>query len=730
MAVKKIHFSSEGLECQTRKKPGNWHKFKEDVEKTIFNILSASVITAIVSTVYLNSSWAGELPSLKPLAESGQRIGFIVTSGILLCLGVWKGRTAIFGLMVLAASGLWRIIGRKVKGHKSDNAWKKANDKTKKAQLPGVPVDLLPAVDMRSVANGQSYARNLPAAFRRVGIDKPLPVRKIQDGPAASCITLDLPDGLRLSKVEGLKDDLQAALGIKSLQIGPGEFAGSVALTIAHQKKAPVVLRQGLEHPNWAKSVSKMELPICLGVDVVGNPIYIDLARAPHMLVAGTTGSGKSWWLNQAILTWAMSKEPGELKFYMIDPKKVEFTIFRELPHTRFVATATEESVGVLNFLCEEMDKRFDMFSQAGVKNLAGWNRKNSQERLPYIIVVIDELADLMAVAKKDIETNIQRLGQKARAAGIHLVVATQRPSVDVLSGVIKANLPWRVCFMLRSSADYTTVFGGETPAATLTGQGDGVVMIDGLPAFQRFQSPAIALTDEEQEKVIEDVANWWKRQKNRQYGEGRGERASVVVKQERHISGGTEDGQDEGETPVIRPFVEPTRPKKSPEPIDLKRFDNKEDDIVFDQRKRIRPRFIGDTSLIEESMISKDQEELDSGLVFSCAEVDYQEETKGKQVDYRFKDSLGESESSHQNRTLEKLKDLIAEMAIEGKEYLPSTRDLREQFGWGYTYIVDGLKQLQDEGWITREGAGRAQKTRIMISKTASMQWKHISDA
>lgn len=357
---------------------------------------------------------------------------------------------------------------------------------------------------------GQVIAQRIGNALLSLELTKdPAPIREITDGPTASRITISLPPGVRLSRIESATRDLQAAIGAPSLQIHAGMEANTAAFIVTHRKKQPVVLRQILETPDFKQALKKRGLPVPIGVNEIGTPVLTDMTRVAHILVAGATGAGKSWWLNQLLVTWALYYGPDELRLLLVDPKQVELAQYTDFPHTLMVAKTPKEAVTALKALTVEMDHRYKTFAAAGVRNIAGY-RKSTGAQMPFIACVIDELADLMVLAKKEVEPVLQRLAQLGRACGIHLVVATQRPSVDVVTGVIKANLPTRVVFRLPKQSDYMTVLD-EDPRVVLTGKGDGLAAIEGEFGLIRFQSAGIGVNDEQADQTIDRVKAYYR---------------------------------------------------------------------------------------------------------------------------------------------------------------------------------------------------------------------------
>jgi S-DNA-T family DNA segregation ATPase FtsK/SpoIIIE len=267
-----------------------------------------------------------------------------------------------------------------------------------------------------------------------------------------------------------------------------------------------VALRTVMESDAFAKL--KGPLPIALGQDVAGNPIAVDLAYMPHLLIAGATGSGKSVCVNSIISSLLCSRTPAEVQFIMIDPKMVELTLYNGIPHLRApVVIELERVVGVLNWATREMDDRYKLFNKARARNVAAYNQMllaKGEKALPYVVLVIDELADLMMVAPDEVERAICRIAQMARATGIHLVIATQRPSVDVVTGLIKANFPARISFSVTSQVDSRVIIDGPG-ADKLLGRGDMLLMTPDSSKLQRLQGCFVS------DKELSALVRYWK---------------------------------------------------------------------------------------------------------------------------------------------------------------------------------------------------------------------------
>ena len=353
----------------------------------------------------------------------------------------------------------------------------------------------------------------------------PVTVLGAYAGPVITRFEIEPALGVRGAQIVNLMKDLARALGLTSIRVVetiPGKTC--MGLELPNPKRQMIRLAEIIQSEAYARSAS--HLTLAMGKDITGIPVATDLARAPHMLVAGTTGSGKSVAINAMILSLLYKATPDEVRLIMIDPKMLELSVYDGIPHLLApVVTDMKLAAHALSWCVAEMDKRYRLMSALGVRNLAGYNQKIDDgiaaekyvknpfsltpdapeplERLPMIVVVIDELADLMMVAGKKIEELIARLAQKARAAGIHLILATQRPSVDVITGLIKANIPTRVAFQVSSKIDSRTVLD-QMGAETLLGHGDMLFLPPGSGYPQRVHGAFVS--DEEVHRVVEHL--------------------------------------------------------------------------------------------------------------------------------------------------------------------------------------------------------------------------------
>jgi len=309
--------------------------------------------------------------------------------------------------------------------------------------------------------------------------------------------------GVRVESIASLDKNIALTMSANAVRIQapiPGE--NYVGIEIPNRNTNALTLRGSFETDTWRNSTA--EIPLTLGVDIAGRHILCDLARAPHALIAGATGSGKSVCISNLILSLIYRFRPDELELVLIDPKIVEFAIYRGLPHLIHpVVTEPKQACQALKWLVREMERRYQILAEKSVRNLAGYNAKAAKEgfpRLPYIVLIIDELADLMMTAPDDIENSIARLAQMSRAVGIHTVLATQRPSVNVITGIIKANYPTRMAFQVSSQVDSRTIIDGKG-AESLQGRGDMLYSPPGIGRLQRLQAPFV--DDDEIEKIV-----------------------------------------------------------------------------------------------------------------------------------------------------------------------------------------------------------------------------------
>ena len=299
-------------------------------------------------------------------------------------------------------------------------------------------------------------------------------------GPVITSYEFEPAAGVKVSQVVNLSDDLALAMKAAAVRIiGPIPGRGTVAVEVPNPETATVYLREILVSAEFVEA--KGRLPLALGKDTTGNPVVSDLAAMPHLLIAGSTGSGKSVGLNTMICSLLYKATPAEVRFLLIDPKRLELGIYEGIPHLLApVVTDAKEASARLKWIVGKMDERYKQLQAQAVRNIEGYNREvPAEEKLPYWVVVVDELADLMMVSAGEVQNSLVRLAQIARAVGIHLIVATQRPSVDVVTGLIKANFPTRIAFQVASKVDSRTVLDGNG-AEQLLGRGDMIFLPPG----------------------------------------------------------------------------------------------------------------------------------------------------------------------------------------------------------------------------------------------------------
>ena len=371
------------------------------------------------------------------------------------------------------------------------------------------PVELLSLSNNKGIKGGAKAltdtATKLQKTLYSFGVSAK--VDNVSVGPAITRYELKPAEGVRVSKIANLADDIALNLAAETIRIEapiPGKQA--VGIEVPNKEKQAVHLRDVLETEEFEDSKSK--LTVALGKDVAGNVQLADIAKMPHVLIAGSTGSGKSVCINTIITSIIYKAKPSEVKLVMVDPKVVELSVYNGIPHLLIpVVTDPKKAAGALAWAVQEMDNRYNLFAQKGVRDLAGYNKavEHDEElgKLPQIVIIVDELADLMMVAAKEVEESICRLAQKARAAGMHLVIATQRPSVDVITGLIKANVPSRIAFAVSSQVDSRTILD-SVGAEKLLGKGDMLFFPAGASKPSRVQGAFVS--DDEVEKIVDFV--------------------------------------------------------------------------------------------------------------------------------------------------------------------------------------------------------------------------------
>ncbi len=375
-------------------------------------------------------------------------------------------------------------------------------------------------------------------------------------GPAVTQYEMEIKAGTKVSKILSLNREIALSLAAKDVRIqAPIPGKRTVGIEIPNKSISMVTVREIIDA--IPKSMDESKLMVTLGKNIMGKPIYCEINKTPHLLVAGSTGSGKSVCINSIIVSILMRAKPDEVKFVLVDPKKVELSMYNGVPHLLIpVVTDPRKANIALKKIVAEMEKRYDLFEASGTKNIAGYNlyleKKNENlpdsekiKKLPYIVVIIDELADLMLVAAKEVEDSIMRITQMARAAGIHLIVATQRPSTDVITGVVKANIPSRISFAVSSSIDSRTILD-MTGAEKLLGKGDMLFLPQGENTPIRVQGTFIS--DEDIKKVVDYTIS----QQKARYDE-----TLLMDEEEMKATSMVDDSKEDYDDPLYNEIVE-----------------------------------------------------------------------------------------------------------------------------------------------------------------------------
>ena len=507
--------------------------YTEQLTPSLFTTVGALLFTLTLTGI-IHSFGTGDLHQLAIQGGGGGMLGYFIYQGIGSTFGAAFGRLILFVLMLISlillfepllapllqkpgeedapSNDLVPLEGGQVKvmGEIQANppAAKFTMPRITRTEMPEMlggskkplpvlirtanwmypPLDLLTKMDAKPQAgNIQRRAEIIKKTLADFGIDVTMGAAFV--GPTVTQYTLKPSEGVRLNQITARRDDLALALAAQSLRVeAPIPGKGLVGVELPNEKKAGVGLRELLESDVFKHVGSKLTL--ALGRDAAGAPAVADLARMPHALIAGSTGSGKSVAINSIILTLLMNNSPEELRMILVDPKRVELTNYNGLPHLLTpVITEAKDTISALGWAVREMERRYKVFASLGKRNIDQYNQEPDlgEGKMPFIVIVIDELADLMIVAAKEVENSIVRLAQMARAVGIHLIVATQRPSVDVITGLIKANIPTRVAFAVASQIDSRTILD-VAGAEKLLGQGDMLYVSTEVPQPRRVQ--------------------------------------------------------------------------------------------------------------------------------------------------------------------------------------------------------------------------------------------------
>ncbi len=400
------------------------------------------------------------------------------------------------------------VASRKAPPNKSAKIMKKPDWKSKGVRID-LPIDLLKQEDSKaSGGNLEQNASIIKQTLENFGVS--VDMGPVSVGPTVTQYTFKPTEGVKLSRITTLSNDLSLSLAAHPLRIeAPIPGKSLVGVEVPNKTKAIVGLRSMIDSTNFKTRSSN--LMMALGRDVSGESWFYDISKMPHLLVAGATNSGKSVCLNTIIISLLYQNNPDDLRFIMVDPKRVELPMYNDIPHLLTpVITDVNKTINALKWCLNEMDRRFEVLSEAKKKNISSYNQDleakgKKEDKMPYIVFIIDELADLMVAAAKDIEGSVIRLAQMARAVGIHLVLATQRPSVDVITGLIKANIPARIAFSVTSAVDSKTIID-ISGAEKLLGQGDMLVMTPVLSKPKRLQGAFVS------DKEIKNIASYLKK--------------------------------------------------------------------------------------------------------------------------------------------------------------------------------------------------------------------------
>ena len=382
------------------------------------------------------------------------------------------------------------------------------NTSKSKFKVPSVDLLNIPSKKEREDSNNGEI--NDPSFLEKILLDFGVNgnIKKVSHGPVVTLNEFEPAAGVKVSKIINLSDDIARNTSSESARIATIPGSNTVGIELPNLSRENVYLSEIIDNSDFKKK--EIKLPIALGKNISGKPIIGDLASMPHLLIAGTTGSGKSVCINTIILSLLFKHTPDKCKFILIDPKMLELSTYEGVPHLLCpVITEAKKAASVLGWVVKEMENRYKLMTKEGVRNIDGYNTKHRLP-MPYIVVVVDEMSDLMLVAGKEIENYIQKLSQMARAAGIHIIMATQRPSVDVITGTIKANFPTRISFQVTSKIDSRTILG-EQGAEQLLGKGDMLYMSSANKVI-RIHAPFVS------DKEIEGINNFLRSQAEPDY--------------------------------------------------------------------------------------------------------------------------------------------------------------------------------------------------------------------
>lgn len=516
-------------------------------------ILRPSFLAILITVLGVS----GALERLNPGIKQGGLLGSVLIWPLLQLFGLWVTQILFAAAIIIGVIIFWRLLKRETDTQDTDEEEKpsfirkifapsfkvkhiepvqssKEQKKSEKEEyldlkpkkIRQAPINgyELPPVDLLDLTKGKPSAGNIKlnsAIIKNTleSFDIPVEMSEINIGPTVTQYSFKPAEGIKLSKITSLSNDLALALAVHPIRIeAPIPGKSLVGVEVPNKARTFVRLKELLSNPKFQDSPSSLLL--CFGSNVSGQTIYNDLAKMPHLLVAGSTGTGKTIFLNNLIISLLYKNSPDVLKFILIDPKRVEFIAYNELPHLLCpVIIDSQRATNALKWLTEEMDRRFKALAQSKSKSILSYNEKafeNETEPLPYIVVIIDELADLMASKGREVESAIVRLAQMARAVGVHLIVATQRPSVEVITGLIKANITSRVTFQVASQIDSRTVLD-VAGAEKLLGLGDMLFISADNIKPKRIQGAYVS------EKEVKRITNWIKTKNNQYIGQEAG---------------------------------------------------------------------------------------------------------------------------------------------------------------------------------------------------------------
>jgi S-DNA-T family DNA segregation ATPase FtsK/SpoIIIE len=450
--------------------------------------ISPQVLLKLKDVFKREASEDTDLSDLKVKAES---TGFKLNEGVPVEHGrETKEKPARFSSLKNTAEKIAPVENHEALTTASDPNW----------QFPSISL-LDQKQDKADAGDVNGNAQIIHDTFANFNIDVEMEGANV--GPRVTQYTLKPPTGVKLTKITALENNLALDLAAHAIRMEapiPGKRA--VGIEVPNVKSAMVRLSSILQSREW--NDTKGPLGFTIGKDIAGKPVVADLAKMPHLLVAGQTGSGKSVMINDILTSLLYRNSPSDLKLILVDPKQVELTPYNDIPHLLTpVINEPEKCISALKWAVAEMERRLRAMAEVGKRNIGEYNNLKKEEGMPYIVIVIDELADLMMMAARDVEALIVRLAQKARAAGIHLVLATQRPSVDVITGLIKANVPARIAFTVASQVDSRTIID-QMGAEKLLGMGDMLLLTSDMPKPKRVQGAFIS--DEETQKVTDFI--------------------------------------------------------------------------------------------------------------------------------------------------------------------------------------------------------------------------------